>query len=102
MRAGGVWERNTGFDVEGTGALTAGETFTHQISTTALFKHAASGLWKTSELGDALSTVSMGVGTQITERIQLSVDLLDTFKSRPPAPAQRNDVALVTALTAKF
>lgn len=100
--AGGVWERNTGFDVDGSGALTAGETLTHQISGTALFKHSAAGLWKTGELGDALYTVSVGVGTQITERIQLSVDLLDTYKSRPTAPAQRNDVALVTALTAKF
>jgi hypothetical protein len=33
----------------------------------------------------------------------LSVDLLDTFKNRPPTPAtKKNDVALAMAITAMF
>jgi putative salt-induced outer membrane protein YdiY len=47
--------------------------------------------------------VSIGLATKISERLQLSCDLLDTFKNRPPTAAtKKNDVALVTAVTAKF
>jgi hypothetical protein len=39
----------------------------------------------------------------VTETVQLSVDLLDTFKNKPPtADTKKNDVALVTSLAAKF
>ena len=44
-----------------------------------------------------------GVATRVSEQLQLSVDLLDTFKNRPPTAAtKKNDVAIVTAITAKF
>jgi putative salt-induced outer membrane protein len=101
--AGGVWERNTGFEVSSGGALTAGETLEHQLSSTASIKHAITGLWRAGELGDALYNFSVGLATRVTERIQLSVDLLDTYKTRPPTvETKKNDVALVTAVTAKF
>lgn len=39
----------------------------------------------------------------MSDQLQLSVDLLDTFKNRPPTAAtKKNDVAVVTAITAKF
>lgn len=48
-------------------------------------------------------TFSIGLATRISERLQLSIDLLDTFKNRPPTPETRkNDVAFVTAVTTKF
>jgi hypothetical protein len=41
--------------------------------------------------------------TRLSERLQLSIDLLDTFRNRPPtAPTKKNDIAFVTAVTAKF
>ncbi|MGH9254290.1 MAG: DUF481 domain-containing protein [Vicinamibacterales bacterium] len=48
-----------------------------------------------------------GVGaiweTRISEQLQLAVDVLDTFKNQPPTPTTRkNDVAVVTAMSAKF
>jgi hypothetical protein len=56
-----------------------------------------------NDLSDGLYTFSVGLGTKISEQLQLSVDLLDTFKNRPPTPAtKKNDVTLVTAITAKF
>jgi hypothetical protein len=43
------------------------------------------------------------LGTKMSDQLQLSVDVLDTFKNRPPTAAtKKNDVALVTAITAKF
>jgi hypothetical protein len=43
------------------------------------------------------------VGVKVSEYLQLTVDLLDTFKNRPPnAATKKNDVAFVTALAVKF
>lgn len=100
---GVVWEKNPDVDTRTSLALTAGETLVHQLSSTASFKHAASGLWKADDLADGLYTFSVGLATQIAPRIQLSIDLLDTYKNRPPTAAtKKNDVALVTAIVAKF
>ena len=47
--------------------------------------------------------VPLRVSGKVTETVQLSVDLLDTFKNKPPtADTKKNDVALVTSLAAKF
>jgi putative salt-induced outer membrane protein YdiY len=101
--AGGVWEKNPGIDVRSSGAVTAGEKLTHQLTATSTLKHGITGLWKTDDFSDSLYTFNVGLGTKITERIQLSVDLVDTYKNLPPTPeTEKNDVALVTAITAKF
>jgi putative salt-induced outer membrane protein YdiY len=100
---GGVWEKNPGIDVRSSGAVTAGEKLTHQLTATSTIKHSITALWKTQDIDDSLYTFNIGLGTKITERIQLSIDLLDTYKNLPPTPdTDKNDVALVTALTAKF
>ena len=101
--AGGVWEKNPGLDVRKSAALIAGEKITHQLTETTTFKQGITGLWKTDDLSDSLYTFSIGVGMKITEQLQLSFDVLDTYKNLPPTPeTEKNDVAVVTALTAKF
>jgi len=46
---------------------------------------------------------AVGLGTRISDRLQLSIDLLDTYKSKPPTAAtKKNDIAFVTAVTATF
>jgi putative salt-induced outer membrane protein YdiY len=100
---GSISEKNPGVDVRTSAALTAGEKLQVQLTPTALLKHAAVGLWKATDLEDGLYTLSIGLATQISQRVQLSIDLLDTFKNRPPTPTtKKNDVALVTAITTKF
>ena len=84
-------------------ALTAGEKLEHALTATATLKQAVTGLWKANDLADGLYTFSIGLGTRISEQLQLSIDVLDTLKNRPPTPAtKKNDVAVVTAITAKF
>ena len=101
--AGGVWEKNPGITLRKSGALTAGEQLTHQLTSTAVIKHAATGLWKTNNFADGLYTLSLGLATKISDRAQFSIDLLDTFKNRPPTAAtKKNDVAIVTAITATY
>ena len=101
--AGTISEKNPGLDVRTSAALTASEKLQLQLTPTALFKHAITGLWKADDLEDGLYTFSIGLATQISPRIQLSVDLLDTLKNKPPTIAtKKNDVAFVTAITTKF
>jgi len=100
---GSVTEKNPDVDARTSAALTAGEKLQIQLTPTALLKHATTGLWKADDLEDGLYTFSIGLATQISQRVQLSVDLLDSFKNKPPTPETRkNDVALVTAITTKF
>jgi putative salt-induced outer membrane protein YdiY len=100
---GTVSEKNPGVDLRTGAALTAGEKLALQLTPTAAIKHATTGLWKADDFSDGLYTFSIGLATQISERLQLSVDLLDTLKNRPPTAAtKKNDVAFVTAVSAKF
>jgi len=100
---GSITEKNPGVDVRTSAALTAGEKLQVQLTPTAVLKHATVGLWKADDLEDGLYTFSIGLATQISQRVQLSVDLLDSFKNKPPtATTKKNDVALVTAITTKF
>ncbi len=100
---GMVSEKNPGVDLRTSAALTAGEKLLLQLTPTASIKHAATGLWKVNDFSDGLYTFSLGLATKISERVQLSIDLLDTFKNRPPTAAtKKNDVAFVTAITAKY
>jgi putative salt-induced outer membrane protein YdiY len=100
---GAVWEKNPGLDVSTSLALTAGERLEQALSTTATVRQAATALWKADDFSDGLYTFSIGVGAKMSNRLQLSIDLLDTFKNRPPTAAtKKNDVALVTAITTTF
>jgi putative salt-induced outer membrane protein YdiY len=100
---GGIAEKNPDRDVRTSAALTASEKLQIRLTPTALLKHATTGLWKADDLEDGLYTFSIGLATQISQRVQLSVDLLDSFKNKPPTPeTKKNDVALVTAITMKF
>ena len=96
-------EKNPDVDVRTSAALTAGEKLQMQLTPTTLLKHGLTGLWKADDLEDGLYTFAIGIGVQISQRVLLSFDLLDTFKNRPPTPeTEKNDVALVTAITTKF
>ena len=100
---GAVWEKNPGIDVRTSLGFTASEKLQHAITASATVKHAAIALLKADDLADGLYTISVGLSTKISERLQLSVDLLDTYKNRPPTSATvKNDIAVVTAVTAKF
>jgi putative salt-induced outer membrane protein YdiY len=101
--AGGVWEKNPGLDVKTSGAATASERLTRKLSDTATFDEQIAGLWKTADLGDALYTVGTSLAAGVTSKTQLKIELLDTYKGKPPTPAtKRNDVALIFSLGYKL
>lgn len=101
--AGVAWEKNPDVDVRTSGAISAGEKVEHKLTATSTIKQSTTALWKANDFADGLYTFSAGLGTTITDTVQLSIEFLDTFKNKPPtAETKKNDVALVTALTAKF
>jgi len=100
---GGVWEKDTGLDVNASGAVIANQKLTHKISASATLNEAVSALWKTGDFGDALYTFGAGLTLGVTTRLQFKIELLDTYKNKPPSPTiQKNDVATVLALVYKF
>jgi len=100
---GGLWEKNPGLVVGASGAITAGEQFGCQLNSAVSLTHAATGLWRMDDLGDSLYTVSVGIAVALAEHLQLTIDLLDSFKNQPPTPeVLKNDVALVTAVVVTY
>lgn len=100
---GVVWEKNPGFDVDASAALTTGEKLSHILTATTTLTQSFTGLWKTEDFEDALFTFSAGAAVAISARTQLKVEFLDTFKNKPPTPdIQKNDVALLMAFAYKI
>ena len=59
--AGRVWEKNPGFDVSSSGALTLGEKLSQTVTKTTTVTQSVAALWKTKNFDDALYTFGVGV-----------------------------------------
>lgn len=100
---GGVWEKNTGFDVNSSGAITIGEKFTQKLTANTTFTQSYSGLWKTKDFGDSLHTFGIGIAAAMSTRTQLKIELLDVYKNQPPLPTiKKNDLATLLAVVYKL
>jgi hypothetical protein len=52
---------------------------------------------------DALFTLGVSLAASMSTRTQLKVEVLDTFKNKPPLPTvQKNDVAVLMAIVYKM
>ncbi len=101
--AGLAQEKNPGRGVRTSGAVTAAENLEHKLTSTSTITHSATALWNAGRFPDGLYRFSAGLSTRISQRVELSVNLLDTFKNRPPtAETKRNDVSLLMAITARY
>jgi putative salt-induced outer membrane protein YdiY len=100
---GVVWEKDTDFDVQTSGAVTAGEAVSYKLSDTATITHSTTALWKMDDFGDGLYTFRAGIAAGLTKRSQVKLEFIDTLKTRPPTDlVQKNDVAFVSAIVYKF
>lgn len=96
---GGAWEKNSNEEVTASGALTIGERFEKVLTPTATLTQSYSGLWQTDFLDNSLHVFNVAISAAMSARTQLKVELLDTFKSRPPLETiQKNDVAVLIQL----
>jgi putative salt-induced outer membrane protein YdiY len=99
----GVWEKNSGFDVRTSGAVTASEKLTQTLTATTTITQSVSALWKTKDWNDSLYTFGAGIAASISTRTQLKVEVLDVFKNLPPTPdIEKNDVAVLMSIVYKI
>jgi putative salt-induced outer membrane protein len=100
---GAVWEKNPGFDVNSSGAVTAGQDLSWKLSEAARIVQNFTALWKTEEFEDALYHFGLGLATSITKNSELKVEFRDDFKNLPATPeTKKNDTAFVTTFLFKF
>ncbi len=101
--AGGVWEKNPGFDVISSGAVAVSEKLMQTLTASTTFTQTFAGLWKTNDFEDALFTFGVSLAASMSTRTQLKLEVLDTFKRKPPLPTiQKNDVAILMAIVYKI
>ena len=101
--AGVSWEKNPGFDVDTSGVITGGDQFMFKVTPTATITQSFAALWDADDFGDALYTFSLGFSTSVSKQIELKIELLDAYKTRPPSElVKKNDVAILTAIVYKF
>jgi putative salt-induced outer membrane protein len=99
---GGVWEKDPGSEVKVSGAISIAEKLSHQISDTAAVTQSASALYKTDDFADALYVAGFAVTSSLTQKTQIKVEVVDTYKNRVILPAiVNNDVALVVSFAYK-
>jgi putative salt-induced outer membrane protein YdiY len=100
---GVVREKSPNLDAKTSGAFTASEHFTEKLSDVANVTQQVAGLWKMNDVGDALYTFGAALTASMTSKSQLRIELLDTYKGKPPSPAiKKNDVATVFSIGYKF
>lgn len=103
LGGGGVWEKDYGFETNSSGALTFDEKFTHKLTATATVGQSFLALWKTNDFEDALYTFGANLAVAINKRVQLKVEVLDTYKNKLQDTAlQKNDVSLIVGVVYKF
>jgi putative salt-induced outer membrane protein len=97
------WEKNPGLDVDTSGVITSGEQFLWKVSPSATITQGFSSLWDADDFGDALYTFSAGLSSSVLKQIELKIELLDAYKTKPPNDlVKKNDVAFLTAVVDKF
>jgi len=100
---GVVSEKNQGLDVDTSGALLAGERFTHQFAEKTKFVHAATGLWKMKDFEDAFYTFSAGLLTSVAGNFDLKTEFLTTYKNKLTNPLlKKADQSIVLSVVYKY
>ena len=100
---GAVWEKNPDLELHTDGAVTAGQKFTHKLTTTTELTQKVTALWKMDDFGDALYVFGAGLAASVTAATQIKIEFLDTYKARPPSDeVQQNDIATLVSFVYKF
>ena len=100
---GGVFENGPpGASVLATsGGLSFGDKLSHKISPTTTLTQNFTGLYRTTDLTDALYSFGAAVTASVSAHSQLKVEVLDVYKNLAPVPFRRNDLAVLVGLVFK-
>lgn len=98
---GVVWEKAPLRDVDTSGAVGYGEKLEHHLSTTAILTESLSALYKTQDFNDALYSFSTALAASVTQRTQVKIEFLDTYKNLVAPNIEKNDIAVIVGLVYK-
>ena len=101
--AGAVWEKNPDVDVQTSGTINAGESFSFKLSENSRLTQGFTALWKTSDFSDALYHFNIALVTSIMSRVEVKVEFIDTYKNVTPDPEiKKNDTAFIVSFLYKI
>ncbi len=83
-------------------SLYFGEESTHQLSASTSFKQRLEVYPGLSGDKAQIMKFTAGLGVAMSSTMSLTVGLTDSYNSKPPAGAKKNDVALFTGVNVKF
>lgn len=99
---GGEMESTRGTGRSSSGAIKAGENYDMALSPLTKVTEKLTGIWKTSDFGDALYHFDAGVATTVATHAELKFAYVYDYKSKTPASVKKGDSALFAALLFKF
>src|SRR5258706_16484495 len=101
--AGGAqFESDTGAGKSSSGAVKAGENFDYALSKTSKITQKLTGLWKTSDFGDALYHFDAALTTTVTARTELKVAYTYDYKPKTVAGIKKGDSGIFGLMEVKF
>lgn len=83
-------------------ALLLGEESSHQLSQTTTFKQRLEVYPGLSGDKPVIAKFNAGLGVAMSSTLSLTVGLIDTYNSKPPAGLKKNDVGLFTGVSVKL
>jgi len=100
---GGAWEKDTGSHFRRSGAVTFDQKLTVRLTRTASVAQSFYALWNITDIHDGLYVFRASVTAALAGRMQLKLEVADTYKTKvPPATLQSNDVALIASVVYRF
>ena len=100
---GGAWEQDTGSRFRRTGAVTADQKLTVRLTRTASIGQSLYALWNVTDVSDKLYVFRANVTAALAGRMQLKLEVANTYKTKlPPTTRQNNDVAVIASVVYRF
>jgi putative salt-induced outer membrane protein YdiY len=100
---GGAWESDYGSHFRRSGAVTADQKLTIRLIRTASVGQSFYALWNVTDVHDGLYVFRANVTAALGGRMQLKVEVADTYKTKLPATTrENNDVALIASVVYRF
>ncbi len=99
---GGAWEQDTGSRFRRSGAVTADQKLTIRLTRTASVGQSLYALWNVTDVHDELYVFRANVTAALAGRMQLKLEVVDTYKTKLPTTSQSNDVAVIASVVYRF
>jgi putative salt-induced outer membrane protein YdiY len=99
---GGAWEQDTASRFRRSGAVTADQKLTVRLTRTTSIGQSLYALWNVTDIRDGLYVLRANVTAALAGRMQLKLEVADTYKTKLPPTSQNNDVVFIASVVYRF